>query len=146
MNALRELKTLPFTREEQQNYADMAISEILSGDVDPVEADIRLKAMEEVIKKIRTDIRVKNYIVEEAEKYGKTFMKDGVKITVTSRTTKDYSNCGDDYYNIMQREAEHLKSMIKAREAMIDTGVNPETGETFSPPKTETSTFLTYKF
>lgn len=141
-----ELKNLPFRKEEQQNYADQAIAEILDGEVDPIEADMRLKAMEEVIKKIRTDIRVKSCIIDEAEKYGKSFVKYGVNIAVSSRTTKDFTGCGDEVYNEMTKQQEALKLQIKAREAMLSTGVNPETGEAYQPPRTETSVFLTYKF
>ena len=35
---------------------------------------------------------------------------------------------------------------MKAREAMLKTGVDASTGETFSPPATSTSEFLTIKF
>ena len=146
MNTLSVIRQLPMTKKEQETFAEMAAIEILAGDVNPVEIDLRLKAMEEVIKKIRTDVRVKNYTVEEAEKYGKSLTIEGVKIEVKSRTTKDYSGCGDDVYNDLLRQLDSLKMSIKSRELMIESGVNPETGETYFPPKTETSTFLTYKF
>lgn len=146
MKALMELNNMPLTTSEQERYVEMAIYEILSGGIDPVKADMHLKAIEEVLKKIRGDIRVKRYVIEEAEKYGKTFNRDGVKITVTQRTTKDYTGCGDGIYNEMIREYDNLKMRIEARKKMLDTGVNPETGEVYFPPKTETSTFLTYKF
>ena len=146
MNALAELKNLPLSKAEQSNYAEMAINEILSGEVDPVEASIRLKAMLEVIKKIMDDDRVKSYTLDEAEKWGKSFVKSGVKVEISHRTTKDFTGCGDLLYNELLAEKTKLDAMIKAREAMLNGGVNPETGETFRPPATKTTTFLTYKF
>ena len=146
MNALAELKNLPFKREEQTAYAEMAISEILSGEVDPVEADLRLKAMQEVIDQIRKDSRVKDYVLEEAEKWGKSFVKNGVKIEVKTRTTKDYTGCGDLVYMQLLSDLARTQALIKAREATLNAGVDPATGETFGPPSTSTTTFLTYKF
>ena len=146
MNALAELTNMPLTASEQNRYAEMAITEILSGDIDPVKADMHLKAIEEVLKKIRGDVRVKKYVIEEAEKWGKSFVLCGVKITVSGRTTKDYSGCGDTLYNQMVKDMKTLEAQIKAREKMIDAGVNPETGEVYAPPQTSTTQFPTYKF
>lgn len=144
MNALQEIKNLPFSKAEQENYASQAIAEILSGNIDPLEADMRLKALEEVIKKIRTDLGVKDYVIEEALKYGKTFDRHGAKITVTTRTTKDYSE--DHIWEDLNREVKTWEAMRKAREAVIDCGFDPSTGEQIAPPKTSVTTFLTYKF
>ena len=146
MNALATINDLPLTKMEQEDYSRQAIEEILSGNVDPVLIDMKLKALEEVIKKIRSDNRVKSYTVEEAEKYGKSHEKHGVKITVTARTTKDYTGCGDEVYNQMFTDLDVLKKNIKARELLIDSGVDMQTGATFGPPRTETTVFLTYKF
>lgn len=146
MNALAELRNLPLTKLEQQNYADMAILEIIGGEVDPLEADLRLKAMEEVIKKIREDCRVKSAVNDEAEKYGKDFVLRGVKIQVKHRTVKDFSNCGDPVYNDLKDQSEKIKAMIKAREATIAAGADPATGEVFAPPQTSTTTYLQYNF
>lgn len=146
MNALAELTNMPLTASEQNRYAEMAITEILSGYIDPVKADMHLKAIEDVLKKIRGDVRVKKYVIEEAEKWGKSFDRAGVKITVSGRTTKDYSGCGDTLYNQMVKDMKTLEAQIKAREKMIDAGVNPETGEVYAPPQTSTTQFLTYKF
>ena len=145
MNALAELKHLPFTKVEQADYVSQAVDEILSGNIDPLQADIRLKAMAEVITAIREDLRVKNAVIEEAEKYGKTFSLSGVSITVSKKTEKDYSGI-DPVLDDLQTQADKLKEMIKARKITISAGVDPSTGETFAPPKTSTTQFLTYKF
>ena len=144
MNVLAEIRNLPFSKVEQENYASQAIAEILSGNIDPLEADMRLKALEEVIKRIRTDIGVKDYVIEEASKYGKTFDRHGAKITVTTRTTKDYSD--DTIWNDLDREVKTWTAMRQAREKVIDCGFDPTTGEQIAPPKSSTTTFLTYKF
>jgi len=146
MQALAELRNLPFRKSEQEQFAEMAVTEILSGEIDPLAADLRLKAMEEVIKRIREDRRVKSAVIEEAEKYGKVATVEGVRIEIKSRTTRDYSGCGDEVYNQLTHDAENLKQQIKAREMMLSSGANPETGETYQPPKSSTTTYLSYSF
>ncbi|MCK9220262.1 MAG: hypothetical protein M0P47_09465 [Bacteroidales bacterium] len=145
MNALSELRNLPFTKVEQRDFADQAIEEILSGNVDPLQADLRLKAMEEVITQIRKDDRVKKSIIDEAEKYGKKFDLQGCSITVSGKTTKDFSGC-DKVLDELYVNLEQLKQQIKAREATVAAGSDPATGEIFPPAKTSTTRFLTYKF
>jgi hypothetical protein len=146
MNALSIFDGQPVTKSEQDRWVESAKQEILSGYVDPVTADLHLKALEDVIVKIRKDSDVQEYTIAEAERYGKSFLKNGTKIEVSARTTKDYSGCGDNTYNDMIAQLEALKQQIKAREAMLSTGVNPETGETYAPPQTKTTTFLKYTF
>lgn len=146
MNALQIFNEAPFSKIQQQTFVEMAVSEILSGSINPLQADLRLKALEEVIKKIRENKDVKDYVLDEAAKYGKSFEQFGCKVSVMSRTTKDYSLCGDSLYSDMIAQQEALKSQIKAREKMIDCGVNPETGETFSPPTAKSSEFLKVEF
>ena len=145
MNALQELKNLPFSKMEQQDFVNQAIEEILSGDIDPLQADLRLKAMEEVITSIRKDLRVKNVVIEEAEKYGKTFVFHGIGITVSQKTTKDFAGI-DPVLDGLYRDLDTTKLQIKAREATVSAGSDPVTGEVFSPAKTSTTQFLTYKF
>jgi hypothetical protein len=144
--SLAVFRTLPLTKSGQDNFVTNIIEEILSGNINPVEADLQLKAMEEIIKKIRTDSNVKEYIIDEADKNGKSFELKGVKITVSSRVTKDFTGCGDPVILSLYDQLKALKLQISAREAMISSGVNPETGEVYHSPKTETSKFLVYKF
>ena len=133
----------PLTKTEQAKFITLAVEEInLSSD--PLGADMRLKAMQDTIEAIRKQIQ--RDAVDQAEQYGKMHTVNGSKIEVSSRTTKDYTECGDTIYLDMIVQLETLKQQIKAREMMIESGVNPETGETYFPPKSSTSTFLKYTF
>lgn len=146
MNALANIKNLPLTKSEQSDFAQQAIEEITGGFVDAVQADMRLKALEEVIKKIREHAGVRNMVLDEAERFGKTATIHGVNVQIKTRTTRDYSGCGDAVYNELTADLERTKAQIKAREAMLNTGIDPGTGETFAPPKASTTTFIQYTF
>lgn len=145
MNALANLNTLPFSKVEQASFVSQVVAEILSGNINPLDADLKLKAMEEAITKIRKDDKVKEYVIEEAEKYGKTFERSGVTITVTQKTIKDFTGL-DPVLDELYASLEQTKAQIKAREATVAAGVDPATGESFNPPKTSTTQYLTYKF
>lgn len=121
MNATNELKRLPENKAQIDSFKNAVIGEILSGDVNPLEVHIRLKILEDTIKAIKTDIRVKNAVMDEAYKYDKqTYL--GANIAVTIRKTADYSN--DPIHT-------KLKADLKARETFLkqNKGVDPETGE-----------------
>lgn len=146
MEALKIFSDAPYSLEQQKTFAVMAVNEILSGTMNPLHVDLRLKALEETIKKIRENKDVKEYVMDEASKYGKSFTEFGCKVTFSQRTTKDYSNCGDQLYNELSKQMEALKAQIKAREKMLDTGVNIETGEAFNPPLSKSTEFLKVEF
>lgn len=147
MKELQILTDAPFTKVEQVEFSQAVITEILSGTINPLQADLRLKALEEVIKKIRENKDVKDYVMDECSKYGgKSFETFGAKITITGRTTKDYSACGDFIWKDLNGQLEALKNQIKAREAMLDTGINIETGETFKAPMEKRTEFLKVEF
>jgi hypothetical protein len=146
MNNLNILNDAPFSQEEQQRFAASAVDEILSGIHNVLAVDMQLKAMADTIEQIRRNDKVKKNVIEEALKYGKSFDLFNAKVTVLCRTSNDYTGCGDPVYNDLLNQKETITAQIKAREAMLATGVNPETGETYQPPKTSTSEFLTYKF
>jgi hypothetical protein len=141
--ALSYIRLLPLTKEQRQTFAEKAIHEILSGQYNPLEVEVWLKSVEETINQIRKDRSVMMAIQNEVDNHhGKTFEAFGAAITKAQRTTKDYSGCGDPVWERLNSDMESIKSQMKAREAMLDTGVNPETGEVFSKPETKVTEYL----
>lgn len=118
---------MPTTKASLQNFIKGAKEEILNGYSEPLEVAIQLKAMEEIIKSLRQDPDIKDLIISEAEKYGKTFEEKGAKFTLKQSVRYEYN---DDRISA-------LKAEIKARETMLKalTGemADPETGEILKP-------------
>ncbi len=120
MNKLENISNT-LTKETRDDFKNEVIGLILDGQVDPLEMELRLRAMEKAIKDIRGDVRVKNAVMDVAPEYNKQeFM--GAGITITERKTADYSN--DPVHTT-------LKAELKAREALLKAtkGVDPNTGE-----------------
>lgn len=141
-NALSTIKLLPASKSELAFFANKAKNEILSGYYCPLEVAGMLKAMEELVKALRADKEIKAAIETEADKYAeKTIEMGSYRITKSTRKTKDYKGI-DPILDDLYKDAERIKAMIKAREGVIDAGVNPDTGEQYPPVPTKTNTII----
>ena len=112
--AISNLSILPQNKQERETFVQKVKTEILNGDYNPLDVDIYFKNLEETIKAIRKDEDIKNLILEECEKYNnKSFEYKGNLITVTSRTTYDYSTCGDSQLDEINKLIEELEAKRK---------------------------------
>ena len=127
---------------------------ILSGDSDPLKVAVQLKALEELITKLRKDSQVQDLILEQAFKEGeKTFTMYGAEISIMEMGTKyDYSICNDALLGGLYGELDLLKRKIKDRETMLKTisEDNPAVsmdGEILHPPlkRSKTGISITLK-
>jgi len=141
-NTSIDLFRKPLTLLEQTGIINNVILQIMNGEIDPLISEITLKSLENVITAIRKTEKIKSLINEEAQKYGKTFEKFGVKIENCTRTTYDYTVCKDDIYNDLVKQKKALDEQIKIREKQIKSGCDIVTGETFREPASSTTNFL----
>ena len=140
--ALSTLTILPSTKEQRSLFVFKAVEEILDGNSNPLQIDIMLKAAEDTIGEIRKNSRVKMAVQNEADKYPeKTFEYGNFRVTKSSKTTNDFAGC-DPHLDELNAQMEALKAQIKAREQLVLTGVNSETGEVFKPVKSKVTEFL----
>jgi len=112
------------------------IGEVLDGNINPLELEMKLRALEDISKKIRGDIRIKNAVYDEALNYdGQQYMEHEVKIT--SRKTADYAS--DDEWIL-------LKAKVKAREVFLkslkEPTIDKETGEMVQPARYKVSEII----
>ena len=139
-NALSTMKLMPSTKKELKTYVAKAKQEILGGWYNPLQVAGMLKAMEEVVKQLRSDPEIKDAIDNEASKYpDKTIDLCDFTITRSQRSTPDFTGI-DSILDNLYKDAEMLKQVIKAREQVVLSGVDPSTGEAFDEvPKKYTS-------
>ena len=147
MNELTYLKQLPETLEQKKHFIEGCITSILDGFENPLLWDAHLKVIEETVSAIRNDRDVKAAVIEEFEKYGQKSVKfDRVTVTLKTRTTKHFNHIEDQTLTDLETQKKALDMQIKARKMVIESGHDPETGETFPGPQTSTTTFLSYEF
>ena len=115
----------PLSKLEQSGLVNKIKQAILNGDVSPLEFDIQLKAIENVITAIRKDVDVKRITDSEAMKYEKTFELCGAEITQTTRKKYDYQS--DIIWKGLNATATDAATKRKARESFLQSVSNPET-------------------
>jgi len=142
MNSLEKLSNGLVTKESKAKFIQECKDEILSGNVNPLQTEVYLKNLADIIKKIREDKEVKEYVMTEAEKNGKSFDFQGNKITVTSKRTFDYSQCGHSEYNKLVVRKKELENFLQAMKPDMEV-FDPQTGERLNCPTFTTSSFLT---
>lgn len=148
--AISQFSNLPQTKKEREMFVQLVVNEILSGSRDPLEVEIYLKNIEETINEIRKNSEVKQLLISEASKYNsKTFDFNGSKITISKRSTYDYSTCNSSEWSELDSQIKELKEKQKVIEKqlsiMTKSIVDAETGELINPPVKSTTEFLTIK-
>lgn len=152
-HALSQFSGLPMTKKSRATFIEMAVNEVTSGTRNPLELEIALKNVEEIVKAIRANEDWKRAAIDEAHNYPeKSFEFHGVKITKTNHTAYDFNDCGDSALNVMEESLSNLKEDIKDRKDFLKT-IKPGmevadggSGELLNPPAKMTTEGLTLSF
>jgi len=141
-NSIVSIKKQLETREQQEDFANQIILAITEGDINPLEIELFLKALSNVIARVSKNPIVKDCVWEELNKHPeKSFDYNGATFTKSSRKTWDYSN--DEIWN-------ELKIRIKAREAFLKAipgdVADANTGELLKPTPYKTSDIISIIF
>jgi hypothetical protein len=148
-NPLSLITKFPSTKREREFFIHQAIEEIMNGNCYPLQMEVRLKNLEEIIKGIRTSTTVKNAVIAAADYYHeKTFEQYGARITKSTRREWIYDNCNDSILADFRIQLNELQAAIKERETFLQTlkpgmiAVDEATGEQLIPPSVNEKTIL----
>jgi len=137
---MEQLTTI-LTKSQVIKLFETTKEQIMAGEAEPLKIAIQLKALEDVIKKLRTDPDVQELMLDEALKEGvKTFKVYGAEIHVKETGVKyDYMICNDATLGDLYGQLEVLKKKIKDRETMLktiskDSPAVSMDGEILNPP------------
>ena len=129
----------PETKSQQKSFVEQLVENVLSGEINPLKAEIQMCNIEQVVKSYRKDERVKEVVLEEAEKYSKkTFdfenanvqIKEvGVKYNFDEVGFKKYNEICDEIRKLTEAKKLLESEMKLKKEVWIYT--DPETGETY---------------
>ena len=145
--AISYLSVMPLSKEQRETFVQKVKDEILSGDENPLKIEIILKGIEETIKAIRSDADIREYVLQELAKHGKSTTIYGAELTKSDRKTWNYN---DTEINSITAEIEELKAKLKDREKFLQSIpeggiIDPETGEILYRPGYTTTEVLTIK-
>jgi len=134
-NTLSTITQFNLTKTQIEDFAWKALDEIDSGMYNPLNIHLCLKAMEELVKKLKSGIA--HQVFTEAEKYGKHFDYQGARIQLSERKTYDFS--ADSKWNELSHAKKNREEMLKnLSEAVAD----PDTGEMLYPAPFKTTSVI----
>ncbi len=147
-----ELLSKSLTKGNAETVAEQIVSMVTEGDVSPLEMHARLSFAEKVIKDVKENLCYRESLLNEAEKYGKSFTKNGCDFTIKESASKyDYSNCNYPPYQKLQKQLELISEEKKSTETYLKsipisgtTVVDEETGEVLKiyPPSKSSKTIV----
>ena len=108
-NALSYITQFSLTRSQIDFFVSKVLREIDSGQYNPLTIHLCLKAMEDLVKKIKDGIS--EQVLLEAEKFGKNFDYMGARVQLTERRTYDYSM--DDTWGQINRSLKQREELLK---------------------------------
>lgn len=123
MNNLATIfKKIPATKSQVNQTAFQIREAVLNGEVDPLDFIEQVTAMEHLFKLLKDDVLIKDVVLSEAEKYGKSFTKGNSNFNIREVGVKyDYSNCNDFDYEKLKNEQSLINEKIKKREEFLKT-------------------------
>lgn len=119
----------------RQHLADYILNMLENGEANPLEVHLSLKALLDVADRVMSNKRYEAAVLQEAQKYGKTFELHNAKLEIKEAGTKwDYSQTNDSKLVELTNRFDALMAQRKQREKFLQTipegGVaDPETGE-----------------
>jgi hypothetical protein len=130
MNAkLSIFREFPETKMQVKSFAEGLISSIVWGDINPLELDGRLKALEEMIEFVRKSEELQNSLIVEAEKYGaNTFDSGKFKHQIKEvGIIYNFDSCDDEKLIELENKAEKIAEDIKFRKNFLKSILPNET-------------------
>jgi hypothetical protein len=136
MSATSILSLFDTTKEQRKGFIQQVIESVLNGYKNPLDIQVQIKCLEEIIKGVSGNEDYRDALATEAAKHGKgSFEFHNASIILKNAPAKwDYSQTNDSKLFEMKREAEQLKENISQREKFLQTipaggMADPDTGD-----------------
>lgn len=138
-SAISTLTNLPTTKSDISNYVALVKNDILSGYIQAEATAIMLKSFEEIIKQIKADKEIKEYIQDACDLHNeKSFEYGDTKFTKTERPNYDFKACESHRWLEASQNLMKAKSDLKGVEDWLKTikeeTIDTITGEMVKPP------------
>ena len=153
-SAISILRKLPENKKQADSFVRLVREGIEGGETDPLLAYKNIAMLETIFKKLKSDMIIRDVVLEEAEKYGqKTFETNGAKYTIKEVGVKyDFNRCGDTQWERLDASIKSLTDKRKERETFLktitpDVEVYNDEGTKIEPPikTSQTTVAITLK-
>lgn len=145
---LQVLSLFDLNKEQRAELVQQTIERIANGELNPLKAHLQVKAMEDIIDQITKDKLYRDMLLDEANKYGKTFEYGNAKFTTKETGVRYmYDQCNDPVLAELYAANDELLEKIKARQKFLQTvpaeGMDVRVGDelvtVYPPAKTSTT-------
>ena len=153
MKEVKLFETYPENKFQQQMLANDIILPVIEGEVNPIDTYVKAKALQEALKIVTDDDRMKDLVITEVEKYGNKTEYNSASLQVKEVGVKhDYTACNDQIYTDLLYMLNDIKEQIKIREKFLSkipsegtTIVYEQTGEVRTIFSSPIYLFMVYK-
>jgi hypothetical protein len=119
-SAISIFRKLPETKEQVKMYSGLIKAAVLNGEVEPLLFWQQITALEKLIEDVKKDMLVRDVVLEEAEKYGKSFAKHSAKFQIKEAGVRyDFDRCGDQEWYSLNNQIQDLTDKRKRREEFL---------------------------
>lgn len=148
-SAISILRKLPENKSQAENFVRLVREGIENGESDPLLAFKNIAMLEHVFKKLKSDMIIKDVVLEEAEKFNqKTFEYQRTKYTIKEAgVSYKFDKCNDTEWERLNEQIKSLTDKKKQREAFLktitpDMEVYNEEGTMIQAPIKQSSTIV----
>jgi hypothetical protein len=104
-------------KADRKAFAQQVIAAVVEGHISPIQVQLQLKAMEDIVKQINANNEYKEVLINEVAKKQKF---DNAEISVIEAGVKyDYTNCNDDLYNLLVEQLDAAQDNLRERETFL---------------------------
>ncbi|MDD5508428.1 MAG: hypothetical protein PHD25_08895 [Bacteroidales bacterium] len=135
-NSLETITQFNLTKSQIDSFACKVLDEIDTGNYNPLAIHLCLKAMEELVKRLKDGIA--DQVLAEAGKYGKQFDYLGSRIQLSERRTYDFS-CDSTWCELDKTKKQREEMLKHITQPVAD----PETGEMIYPAQFKITPVIT---
>lgn len=118
MNLIETTKNFPATKSEQEALVNGFIANVLVGIHDPIEVEVAMATMENIVKLYRKDSRIKSLLVDIVEKEGGKITTPNATISLTE-TAVEYDYANSKRWREASRVLDRAKEKIKEIETAL---------------------------
>lgn len=142
METLSVINLLPSSKEQVKIFSNDIVSQVKAGVINPLTLKMQMKFIEKTFSEI--DKEIKDNVMDEASKYGKSFQHNGWKVDeVEAGVTYDFTR--DNEWLDLREKIKERETFLKSLKSPLEI-VDTETGETKTllPPIRKSTTSLKF--
>jgi hypothetical protein len=146
-----QITGLPTTVSQRITFIEKFVTELEAGYIEPETTAISLKAMEELVKALRANPRIRDIMVDAVNKHPEKFFEyQGAKFEkAETGVSYDYTVCKSTVWQQLKEKSDKADKALKAQEEFLkslafteEDFFDNDTGEKLYPPAKSSNSYF----